>query len=358
MKDERKLPYRKNPHLVPDDYKYLKFSCNICNSNLNVDWTEDTEYPATPIASNDGKGYFLPVSIQARCENSECRELNHLPVPRNPVRGGMSLFGDEAARDVRIRRRGDVRNARFSCISLVNLTLEKHGEFKKKFDELKLLARPDISPDEWSHHFSDIWGAHSDNSIYAFSSVNEKIVYAKKVASLIRSYNPYLAVFNYSSCIFLSDGKERANEVNWQNEDLFKQAILLSIHDIRSAGYIPKWFFDNVKDRKNPSEAAVEGWASECFRGIQYTRLYTWLASGAKIDEPNFVIPGSHFLLEISDFICFWIARGFLKKINRQKVELATHKLGVIHGYGTNGRGEVQGFSGSVGFPYKAIYGI
>lgn len=358
MKDERKLPFRENPHLVPEELENLKFECGDCGEKLEVDWVKNMEYPATPIQCNDGKAVLLPVSVPVECLNLECGKRNNINVPKKPIKGGMSLFGDEAARDVKVRKAGELRDARFACITLAYLTLEKHEEFKRRFNEIKLLARPDVPPESWVHHFSDIWNTHSDSPSYSFSSLRAKISYAKKIAALIKSYNPYLALFNYSSCIVFSDGKSRSKEVGWQNEDLFKQSIIISLRDIRSAGYVPKWFFDNVKDRKSESEAAIEGWASECFLGIQYSRLYTWLSAGGLIDEPKFLVPGSHFLLEISDFVCFWIARGFMKRLDKSKPEISPDKLGMLNCYGTNGKGEVLQYSSYKGFPYKEIYGL
>ncbi len=101
----------------------------------------------------------------------------------------------------------------------------------------------------------------------------------------------------------------------------------------------------------------VEGWAEECFRGLQYTKLYIWLLAGGYIEPPSFNASGSYFLSEIADFYSFWVRRDFEKAIKKERIELGTYELGEGFYQGVLSNGDVSGRV-KYGFPIKEFYGI
>jgi len=87
-----------------------------------------------------------------------------------------------------------------------------------------------------------------------------------------------------------------------------------------------RWTFDNIKDTSDGKK--TEGWADECFLGLQYTRLFTYLTGGKAIVAPTFVPPGSHYLLEMADFISFCMAREFQRVSEGKNAELQSGLMG------------------------------
>ena len=183
-----------------------------------------------------------------------------------------------------------------------------------------------------------------------------KIEYAHRFADVIRGAQPGLVFFNFSSCILLTHGtRERAEAIAYQKQETFSRSVLSSLMFFREQFKTVNWTFDNVKDATHGG--ATEGWAEECFLGLQYTRLFTWACAGATILRPNFVKPGSHVLLEIADFISFWTAREFDKAVCGKATEMSSTALGKGTYEAILRSGDAESAT-SVGLPLKKFFGI
>lgn len=132
-----------------------------------------------------------------------------------------------------------------------------------------------------------------------------------------------------------ADPKERKKVLKQQKEHVFAESILTTPKQFRCREKSVNWTFDNVQDATAGSK--TEGWASECFLGLQYTRLFTWVSAGATVVEPKFAIPGSNFLLELADFISYCVARDFERAIVGQRPEFPSSLLGQGFYQGTLG---------------------
>ena len=178
------------------------------------------------------------------------------------------------------------------------------------------------------------------------------------MANLIKNAQPELAIFNCSGVWELSkDIKKNKKILKQQKEYIYAQTLVCSLDEARLHNLSINWFFDHKKD--STIKGRTEGWANEIFLGLQYTNLFTWYSAGTTILEPNFVKPGSHFLLEIADFCSFWIARGFLHSVKKTKNELPTDKLGLIMAQACDSNGNTNHLDlGRNGQTIENLYGL
>ncbi|KFF82335.1 hypothetical protein HM80_17855 [Pseudomonas syringae pv. syringae] len=179
------------------------------------------------------------------------------------------------------------------------------------------------------HHFTDIWSTNADAGKYNLKSLPAKIKYGEDYAALIKRMRAHLQLFVYTSVMVLpSDSKARAILLKNQKEELLKRTMLDSLDLFRSNESVPLWTFDNIQDvTKRPKR---EGWAEECFTGLQFTPLFVYLSAGAAVHAPQFVSPGSDLLLEVSDFVSFTIGREFMMLAKSKQAELPSGQLGPI----------------------------
>lgn len=357
MKNISKRPHRSHPGLIPEELIGLKKVCPFCNCETEIPWLEKLQFPKFPIKSNDGNCYWAPVSFPLTCSSLVCNKVFEVKIPVLPNHNRWSLYGDEAGRYItQPAIKYSSRPLNFYCITLVGLHASKHDRVRKQVMNLKRLIRPNDDPESWAHHFTRIWDSKPESNQFNLSSKKEKIEYAKRFAKVVREARPHLVSFNFSSCFVDPEEKGlRQSLLKHQKETLFSESILGTLVELRRQDKSVRWIFDNIQDTSLGDK--IEGWASERFLGLQYTRLFCWLSSGSAVLEPSFVRPGSHFLLEVADFISYCVARDFFMAIMEKPSEFPSSLLGKGFYQGTFGDGHVESTS-SLGLPIKKFYGV
>lgn len=357
MKDIRKRPHRSTPGLVPEELLGMKGSCPICKTETEIPWLEKMEYPKQPVKSDHGQHHWVPVDFPLTCSSEGCKHVFFITTPVLPNKNRWALYGDEAARYISLPPKDhSPEPLNFYCITLVALHKRRHERVRKQIFNLKKQIRPNQDPNSWAHHFTEIWESKPGSDTFILQNKIAKIEHAKKLAKIIREARPDLATFNFSGCIRVpSDAKERKRVLREQKENAFSESILATLWEFRNQEKSVNWIFDNIKDTTSGSK--IEGWASERFLGLQYTRLFCWMSAGATVLEPSFVTPGSHFLLEVADFISYCVARDFQQAIIGQKSDFPSSLLGPGFYQGTFGNGNVESMR-HFGLPLKKFYGL
>jgi len=354
MNDIRKKPYRPSPSLVPEDLSGKKYECENCGSMVEVPWTEKLDFPKQPVQPNNGEGFWVPISFPLKC--TDCNTTFDVKVEVKDNESLWHLYGDEAGRFIHRKTTKHDVDLNFFCITLVALHQSKHSRVIRSIRKLKKSIVPSLDPDQWQHHFTDIWSAKPNSDKYSINSKEDKIRYGKEFAKIIRKARPELVSFNISGCVKIpNDKKDRKTHIKYLKEEIFSQSILTTLKQMREYGKNVKWVFDNVKDTTDGKR--TEGWAEECFLGLQYTRLFTSLSAGAPVLKPEFVPPGSHCLLEIADFISYCVAREFEKYVQDSKTELPSSLFGKGFYQATLGNGNVN-HKWNTGLPLREYYGI
>jgi len=305
----------------------MKRACPICKTETEIPWLEKMEFPKQPVKSDNGQWHWVPVDIPLTCSSEACKHNFSVKIPTLPNKNRWGLYGDEAARYISsppAEQSSEPLN--FYCVTLVALHKRWHDRVRKQIFKLKKEIKPTEDPDSWAHHFTEIWGSSPESNTFNLKDKPAKIEHAKKLAGIIRNARPGLATFNISSCMLVpSNPKERKKLLKHQKESAFSESLVATLMEFRNQEKSINWIFDNIQDTTSGDK--TEGWASECFLGLQYTRLFCWVSAGATVIEPSFVRPGSHFLLEVADFISYCVARDFERAIIGQRPEFPTSLL-------------------------------
>jgi hypothetical protein len=351
----RDQPFRLAPGLVPEELVGKSGRCPNCGTTTPVPWADKLEFAKQPIEPIAGGGHWVPADISLTCRATDCGREYSLQIPRAPKVGTWTIFGDEAGRyisDCEPRSSGSLH---FFCITLVGLHRRRHDRVRRQLAKIKKAIAPDRDPEAWQHHFTDIWSSDGRTGEFALRNKDEKIAHARAFAKIVRDARPELVTMNVSSCIAIDSPSERAKAIRAQKQEMFGISLLTSLQQFRSRGLCVKWEFDNIKDASDG--ARTEGWAREVFLGLQYTRLLAWLSAGATVLEPRFVQPGSHYLLEIADFVSYCVARDFEKAIRGAQSEFPSSLLGNGFFQGVLRDGSID-YRWSRGLPLNEFFGI
>ena len=308
------------------------------------------EFPKHPVKSAVSMGHWVPVSISQTCT---CGEISHVDVPRRNTDSVCNLYGDEAERVFEPNGLPGVDNAsHFFCITLCGCHQKAASRLQNRIRRIKRDLRPTQSPDDWRFHYKEFWGTHTDSADYAVESLNDKIVFGKKFAKVIRDARPELFTLTLGSCRIAQANDQWSKLVRQHKQDVFATALLSSLEQVRSRELGVRWHFDhNVPPDKRTGE---EGWAEEVFLGLQYMPLFTYLSSGSTVLSPTFREPGSHFLLEVADIMSFLAAREFHTRAVKRDCEVPTSLTGVGFYQAVLQHGVEPAWSR--GFPFKKFF--
>ncbi len=325
MANIRKQPYRIPEPLVPEELANLTHPCSNCGHVSQISWHLKQKFPKQPIAPDDGAdlGCWVPVSFQVPCRG--CGKEIAVDVPLKETKSNWTLYGDEAGR-LNMSGPSGADKTHFFCMTLVGLHNRMHKRVQSQINKLKKKVRPHLDPANWHLHFTEIWD-NKDINEYQLPTKASKIEFAKELARIIRSARSDFFILNVSSCVPLqTDKKTRAATMKKQKQDVFCFSLLSSLQQCRQRELGIRWVFDNIQDTTKGTK--TEGWAEEVFLGLQYIPLFTYLSSGSTVLKPEFVKPGSHYLLEIADFISFCVARDFHLFTKGDKPEFSSSLLG------------------------------
>ncbi len=349
MKGILRRPIRPAPNLVLQSIEAVKISCPQCGENVSVNWLEKLDCPIQYSKSATPDIFWVPISIPLTCKVDTCKHSFHAHTPDKKVESKWYLYGDEAGRyiDTPLPKYSKLP-INFFTITLVFCHIKKQEKLKSELLKLKQ-SIPNFDPGT-PLHFYKIW-----NSKNSFLTIEEKTNFAFKVAKIIHDFQTDLMFFNISSCSKITDKNEQPVIINKQKHETFQVSLLTTLAILREHQKSVKWIFDNVQDSSNGVK--TEGWAEEIFWGLQYTRQFTWLSARSIVDKAEFVTPGSHYLLEIADFISFVIAREFDRSSRGQEVEISSARLGKGFFCSRIGNGDYDSCD-SIGLPKRRFYGF
>ena len=349
MKGILKRPTRLGPNLILNSVSSVKINCPQCGTYVPINWIEKLDYPIQHSKTATPDMFLVPMSIPLTCEVEVCKHSFHANTPDKKVESRWNLYGDEAGRYIDTPLTKYSRfPLNFFTITLVFCHIDKQQ--KLKTDLLKLKQSIPNFDTSKPLHFYKIWGSKE-----FFPTIQEKLDFAFKLAKMIKGFQTDLMFFSISSCSKITDKNSQAEIINKQKHETFQVSLLTTLAVLRENDKSVRWIFDNVQD--STSCTKTEGWAEEIFWGLQYTRQFAWLTARSIVDKAEFVTPGSHYLLEIADFISFVIAREFDRSSRGEKVEISSSRLGQGFFCSRIGNGDYDSCD-SIGLPKRRFYGF
>jgi hypothetical protein len=130
----------------PGNATEIRIRCECCNHYYPPPWQDQLKFEHSPVQSKDG-ARWAPAALAFSCP--KCSTENMLQFPQTEDTGNISLYGDEAYRDI--------PNNRFAFIyAFVSMLPQESARFGTAIEEHKRTIRPRDDPSTWKFHCADL----------------------------------------------------------------------------------------------------------------------------------------------------------------------------------------------------------
>jgi len=280
----------------------------------------------------NGPARWVPVFTKVSCPN--CNQDQFLALPTKKVLTKGLVFGDEAHRD-------DGTHFVFTY-SLVGADHKLIPGIEDSVKSLKSEICPSKPPATWKLHMKDLWSGHNRRKHPVFAAWDKPDV-DTLIAGLLHILRSTENLFIYNFAVTSNQiGKAPMYILDKTHlrDYAYVQLVLNVIDEFTEKGAQPHIFFDMEKASR--SEKVIQAWARDAFQSGQRHLLYTFLARGIEIPEPQFVTPASHPCLELADFVSYVVARCYLRTWQKKPIEIDPRDFGMTTYLGFDKGGDIM----------------
>jgi len=330
-------------HIPPNVPKTIY--CKSCGLDNEIPWGKERKDPFIPVTPDDfdpvtNNKVWVPSSFGMPCKR--CSAQVYLELPRKKKTSELHLFGDESF---------DTGSNIFTY-TLTGADFRIISEIEKKVIKLKSDILPEKDPLGWTIHMKVLWSRKErlKNSTFQNWTLDKVWTLINGVVELIASLEKDLFVY---SITLTKKHPYNSQSIEQAKYNCYTMLLMAVIEEATTSGAQPNIHFDSEKN--GTSDRVIHQWASEAFGSAQKQLIYTYLAKGISIPEPQFIKPASHPCSELADFISFWIRRYHIKKEKDEKCEVDIEKFGKITYYGFTNNGHLLRVR-QRGFPWSDFY--
>jgi hypothetical protein len=305
---------------LPPQIADAKMYCPSCQTDVPVPLKKAFPEPYTPVFPRDyhpvtNNKFWQLVALEVECPT--CKGKVRLEPPRKRWTKTVTLYGDEAVRETVARP--------FVCIALVGGSNHFVESACDRVNALKKTLEPEREPTSWRFHMADLHSGQKRKRHKIFADWDrEKCAQAVNgLFNIIAESNDSLFVFALIYPIGGSSMIEAKRKAH--------MAILCdTIYNFTQLGVSPRYTFDADK-AVGSNRSVIQHWARSAFLGSERQLMYLYLCHGVPVLEPQFVKPGSHICLELSDFAAFVVARELHCWQNRRESEYPSSQFGNVY---------------------------
>ncbi len=320
-------------------------SCKHCGVDNNIPWGQKSKEPFIPVTPNDfdpisNNKIWVPSGLSFPCR--KCHSPIYLELPQKRQTTELHLFGDESYDS----------NSNIFTYTLTGADFKALSEIENKIFLVKSRILPKKDPRSWTIHMKDLWSTteRANNPTFKGWTLNQVWTLINAITELLESLDNDLFVY---SITMTKHHPFNSQSIEQAKYNCYTMLILNVIEEATDGGAQPRIYFDSEKN--SSSDHIIHRWANETFRSAQRQLIYTYLAKGITIPEPQFIKPASHPCSELSDFLSFWIRRYHLKSKKGEQTEVELKKFGNITYYGFTNTGEFLRIR-QRGYPWKQFY--
>ncbi len=300
--------------------------------------------PLMPFKS-DGK-LFRPGTGQVTC--STCATLFEVELPSAPRKDDVSLYGDEAMRDIVATEHGERYCVTYTLVSRPRLAVDD----QKLLAAYRELKRARLGANVKVHCktlFHDERGAAASAKRLPADKAS---AFLGEVADLLASQEGKLVILNCAGVVF-KPHSFKAKEQAACRARVFGPLVQFSIEQMTKQGLCPHFYFERT---------GSDGWAKELFAGGRLTLMWPFITNTLPVKAPELVLPTFSEYLEFADIVSFAVADNIARRANerdgdltpaRPRVDLA--RFGTVHYQGFMENGDAISKS-SVGYPWQEFY--
>ena len=337
----RRVYEQTEPNLVyyPEHLRSIFFTCP--NGHMvSPSWLEKRP-PILPFRPRQG-GLFFQTAAELMC--TTCQDKFHIELPvASPWLGEISLYGDEAFRDIDI----DKNCARY-CVTytLISRPILEADDFRLT-DEFSRLKR---------QHFGHSNRVHCKELFHSRGqggpTTEQASAFIGEVADLIASFYGKIVVFNAAGVTYKPENFKK-REVNIRKALVFGPLVQTVIESLTKQGRSPRFIFERTGD---------DGWAKNLLFGGRLTLMWPFITNGLPVRSPDFVPPTDSDYLELADIISFAVADNIRNralaregKVPPAGPRLDLVRLGKVHYQGYTESGDVLS-SVCAGYPWDKFF--
>ena len=289
-------------------------------------------------------GYWNRISAQEECSNS-C-SLNDIPIPWVRKSANVFLYGDEAYRKL--------EKSELFTYSLIGACQPHIDAINYEINSLKQSIYPDYDPDSWKIHMKILSSGQQrrKHAILCDWDIEKHNKLIEGMKSIFHQFDE--KIFKYNITLCAESDSTNIKLADHIQREAYTLMLSIVIDDLTTVGGQPNLFFDSQKLSK--ANIIIHQWAEDTFSSLQRSLIYTFLSHSIFIPKPIFVVPASHPLLEVADFMSFIIARYHYKKSQRQTPEISLSNLGRVRYMTFLGDGNDLEMLPSEGFPWLLQY--
>lgn len=246
----------------------------------------------------DGKQGLLRCYV-AHSPCSQCGISSDIPLPIAKFVSEVSLFGDEAIRDI---PGADGKTKLLVSYSMVNrpMQADDHEQLAAEYRALKRDLLGNDRAIEAPLHFKVLWNESGRaRGIYQGVTDQQKRAFASDLGALLKRFKHSVRIYNATG-IFQKPkvyGKPQESE---HKAHVYTPLLLRAIEEMTKQGLAPRFFMERTGN---------DGWAKNLFDGGRLTLMWAYITNGLPVGTPEFVLPTTSIYLELADFVTFVVGR-------------------------------------------------
>ena len=307
------------PVYVPQDLLAIRLKCASegCAHEFPIPFKERQAQPIEPVYPLDynkqtNDRFWVCQSTQINCPN--CGKKVNLELPQQNAKAIVTLFVDEAQRPI-----GDREIWLFAASGADSRAIE---EVCERLRRLKRSLIPNVDPDAWQLHMTELWHGDERKKHPVFSRPDfpdvRRIV--QEIATFIRDEDDLFKIVSFSL--------REKSALAAAKRTAFQSLLIQTIHCLTELGSAPELRLD--AERPQSLQSQLTAWSEEVITEQRHLLLFPFLTRGIPIPKPAFVKPIRTSCVEISDFIAFWTTRTISRRLNGLPVDFDLGKLGTV----------------------------
>lgn len=332
------------PLFVPQDLLDLRLKCvaEKCGEQFPIPFRQRQSRPIEPVFPLDydertNNRFWVCQALQVECP--KCGRKVMVQLPQQQSQAIITLFVDEAQRTV--------QNRELWLFAATGSDARAMGGLCERIRKLKRSLFPDIDPDTWRLHMTELWHGDARKDHFLFSRLEKSAVQSlvQEIAAFIRQDKDLFKIVSFSL--------REKSALAAAKRTAFQSLLIQTIECLTKRGSAPELRLD--AERPQSLQSQLTAWSEEVIAEQQHLLLFPFLTRGIPIPKPTFVKPTGTSCVEISDFIAFWTARTISRRLNGLPIDFELGDLGTMWYFAERSDGNLLHYRNQ-GLPWQAFF--
>jgi hypothetical protein len=291
------------PPFLPEALAEIEVTCDQCGRGVRPNFWQEFEEPFTPIypdGTSGEKGSWRQTDAIVDCS---CGGKATISLDPTRLGHGVFFFGDEADRSI------DPWS--FHFYTLIGGTSGVINEISHAVLDIKARYVPDLNPDEWRIHATEMLNARKRITHRAYRQFDRSklLSFFEECAGILKKREN----MTWNSHIFAGveqPDTRKGRKLVTQELRRTCHLMLLSSQIYRACAQSLRPMFTLERTKPTLKSNHREAWSWEPFLGSKNYLAYAFLTRSNEISPPKFAEPGSHACLELADLHAYFAGQA------------------------------------------------